>query len=384
MTPAARLQATIDILDRILAGTPAEQALTGWARSSRYAGSKDRAAIRDHVFDCLRCKRSFAHLGGADTGRGLVLGLLRAQGHAPDTLFTGQGYAPQPLSPDESSPPATDSPQNTALDCPDWLADDLRDSLGAGFTPVMQALQHRAPVYLRVNLARTTRAHAAQLLARDGIETSPHPLAETVLEVTENARRVRQSDSFINGLVELQDAASQAVIQSIPLTKDAHVLDYCAGGGGKALALAALGAQVTAHDANPARMKDIPERARRAGVTISMQQTPQGVFDIVLADVPCSGSGSWRRAPAGKWSLDRAALDALLQVQSTILNDASQHVRPGGQLCYVTCSLLNAENADQVTQFLNRAPQFTLALQKRFTPLDGGDGFFLAVLQHCA
>lgn len=384
MTPAARLQATIDILDRFLAGTPAEQALTAWARSSRYAGSKDRAAIRDHVFDCLRCKRSFAHLGGAETGRGLVLGLLRAQGSAPDTLFTGQGYAPQPLAPHDSPAPRTEMPENTALDCPDWLADDLRSSLGAGFTPVMQALQHRAPVYLRVNLARTTRTNAAKLLSHDGIETRPHPLADTALEVTGNARRVRQSDSFINGLVELQDAASQAVIQFIPLIKDAHVLDYCAGGGGKALALAALGAHVTAHDANPARMKDIPERARRAGVTISTALAPEGVFDIVLADVPCSGSGSWRRAPAGKWSLDRAALDGLLQVQAAILNDASQHVRPGGRLCYVTCSLLDAENTDQVTQFLDRTPGFGLALQKRFTPLDGGDGFFLAVLQHCA
>lgn len=382
MTPAARLQATIEILDRILAGTPAEQALTGWARASRFAGSKDRAAIRDHVFDCLRCKRSFAHLGGAGTGRGLALGLLRAQGIAPEQLFSGQGYAPAALDPAEMQPPETPMSEMAALDCPDWLAADLRDSLGADFSAVMQSLQHRAPVFLRANLAKTTRAEAARQLAQDAIATRPHPLADTALEVTENARKLRQSSSFIGGLVELQDAASQAVIQALPVTKGAGVLDYCAGGGGKSLALAALGAQVTAHDANPARMKDIPERALRAGVNIAVTHAPVGLFDMVLTDVPCSGSGSWRRAPAAKWTLDRAGLNAVMQLQSEILHKAQHHVRPGGMLCYITCSLLDAENAGQIASFLQGAPQFRQSIEQRFTPLDGGDGFFLAVLQH--
>ncbi|MGP9788624.1 RsmB/NOP family class I SAM-dependent RNA methyltransferase [Roseinatronobacter sp. NSM] len=382
MTPAARLQAAIDILDRILSGTPAEQALTGWARNSRFAGAKDRAAIRDHVFDCLRCKRSFAHLGGAESGRGLVLGLLRAQGIDPEPLFTGQAYAPAALTAEDMRQPANAMSDTIALDCPDWIADDLRRSLGLNFPAVLQALQERAPVYLRANLARTTRAQAARLLEHDGIITKPHPLAGTALEVVENARRVRQSDAFTTGLVELQDAASQAVVNAVPLTDGARVLDYCAGGGGKSLALAARGAHVTAHDANPARMKDIPQRAQRAGARIDMTQTPEGLFDIVVTDVPCSGSGSWRRAPAGKWSLDRAALESLLQVQGEILKQAAGHLKPGGVLCYMTCSLLDVENADQVTRFLAHAPQFSPVAQKQFTPLDGGDGFFLAVLQH--
>ncbi|MDD7971793.1 RsmB/NOP family class I SAM-dependent RNA methyltransferase [Roseinatronobacter alkalisoli] len=383
MTPAARLQAAIDILEHILNGAAAEQALTTWARGNRFAGSGDRAAIRDHVFDCLRCKRSFAHVGGAETGRGLVLGLLRARGMDPETVFTGQGYAPSPLLPDESLPAVSPMPDNVALDCPDWIAPDLQVSLDDQFRPVLQALQHRAPVFLRVNLARGTRATAAARLAQEGIGTRPHPLAETALEVTENARRVRQSSAFMDGLVELQDAASQAVIQALPIPDGADVLDYCAGGGGKALALAARGAQVTAHDADPARMKDIPARAGRAGVTIDMTHAPQGRFDLVVLDVPCSGSGSWRRAPAGKWTMNRAMLNSLLQVQADILDKAPDHLRPGGVLGYMTCSLLMSENTQQITRFLDREPAFRLVSQQQFTPLDGGDGFFLAVLQHC-
>ncbi|PZX47337.1 16S rRNA (cytosine967-C5)-methyltransferase [Roseinatronobacter thiooxidans] len=380
MTPAARLQAAAEILDQTLNGMPAEQALTRWARNSRYAGSKDRAAVRDIVFDALRCKRSFAHLGGAETGRGLILGALRAQGQDPAAQFTGTGHAPAPLTPAEAAYTPPPMPQTVALDCPEWLAPQLDASLAAQFAPALQALRQRAPVFLRVNTARISRDQAIALLAQDGIEATLHPLAPTALEVKTNPRAIQQSKAYLDGLVELQDAASQAVIAALPPVQGKTVLDYCAGGGGKALALAALGALVTAHDANPARMQDIPPRAKRAQASITLSNRPEGQFDLVLTDVPCSGSGSWRRSPAGKWALTPEGLEKLHLIQAHILDKAKTHMRHDGYLAYVTCSMLASENHDQITAFLGRNPDLELVKDRQFTPQDGGDGFYLALI----
>ncbi|PZR00935.1 MAG: SAM-dependent methyltransferase [Cereibacter sphaeroides] len=384
MTPPARLSAAIEVLDRILAGAPAEQALTNWGRGSRYAGSGDRAAVRDLVFDALRCHRSFAALGGSETGRGLILGRLRAGGLPVEALFTGIGHAPAPLRPDDAMT-AGDLPELVALDCPDWLAPALRDSLGDDFGPVMDLLRHRAPVFLRVNLGRIDRDTAQKALAAEGIETRPHPLATSALEVTGNARRINASKTYADGAVELQDAASQAVVEALPLAQGMRVLDYCAGGGGKTLAMAARGAdRLYAHDAEPRRMRDLPSRAGRAGASVQLLDggavDKAGPFDLVLADVPCSGSGSWRRSPEGKWALGPDRLEELLRVQSAILDRVASLVAKGGSLAYATCSLLDAENSRQIECFLDRTEGWEPILTRRFTPLDGGDGFFLAVL----
>ena len=159
------------------------------------------------------------------------------------------------------------------------------------------------------------------------------------------------------------------------------MLDYCAGGGGKSLALAAMGAQVTAHDINPARLRDLPHRAERAGATITLTDAPTGTFDLVLVDVPCSGSGSWRRSPDAKWRLTPERLDQLIGIQAQILQDTLAYVRPGGRLAYVTCSLLVRENERQIADFLAGKSELTLTGQRRFTPTEGGDGFYLAVMQ---
>jgi 16S rRNA (cytosine967-C5)-methyltransferase len=385
VTPAARAATAIEILDRIAAGAPAERALINWARASRHAGSGDRAAVRDLVFDVLRRRRSSAALGGGEDGRALVLGLLRGRGVAPEALFTGGPHAPAPLTAAERAGPPAELSELEALDCPDWLAPALRASLGADFAPVMAALRDRAPVVLRVNRLRATPAAAAAALDAEGIATRPHPLAATALEVTENARRVQSSRAYAEGLVELQDAASQAVAEAVPLRPGARVLDYCAGGGGKALALAARdGARVTAHDANPARMRDLPARAARAGARIAVAapgRLPRAAFDVVLADAPCSGSGSWRRAPEAKWALDAAALAALVALQDRVLDAAAAHVAPGGVLAYATCSLLDDENGARVAAFRARLPGWVEERRLRLTPLDGGDGFFLSVLR---
>ncbi|MCK0138862.1 RsmB/NOP family class I SAM-dependent RNA methyltransferase [Aliiroseovarius sp. F47248L] len=384
MTPGARVAAAIEILDDYLAGTPAEQALTGWARKHRFAGSKDRAAIRDHVFDALRRLQSSAEIGGGMTGRAIMIGLLRGQGNDPDTLFTGEGHAPEALT-DQERQPVGDLSRATRLDCPAWLLPQFDESLGGQSDDVLEALRHRAPVFLRVNNVRTSKEEVQIQLAEDGIVTRAHPLASTALEVLENPRKINASRAFLDGMVELQDAASQAVVEALRIVPGMRVLDFCAGGGGKALALAAFGADVVAHDISPARMKDIPSRAERAGCKIQVA-TPDalarfGTFDLVFADAPCSGSGSWRRTPQGKWLMTPDRFAALLGIQKSILYQLPAKTAADGAIAYATCSVLESENRAQVDQFMEDHSGFDVDLERRFTPLDGGDGFYVARLK---
>ncbi|MEM0937796.1 MAG: RsmB/NOP family class I SAM-dependent RNA methyltransferase [Pseudomonadota bacterium] len=393
MTPAARYAAAASLLDEISDGRAAEQALTNWARRSRFAGSGDRAALRDIVFDALRRKRSAAARGGGETGRALILGLLREAGDDPDAVFTGARYALAPLTKEERA--GGNTPVGAAaLDMPDWLLPDLRESLGAALEPVCHTLRQRAEVHLRWHEGRTGAEQAMQALQEDGIETERHPLAPTALRVVQGARRVRQAAAYRDGRVELQDAASQAVCAALDVQPGTRVLDYCAGGGGKSLALAARGADVWAYDADAARMADLPVRAARAGDTIKLLKTqeitPLAPFDLVLVDAPCSGSGAWRRQVEGKWRLTRDGLDRLTSLQAQILDAAARHVRPGGVLAYATCSLLASENGRQIDAFAARcgtnAPWRELR-RDAYSPLDGGDGFFLAIVvsrpAHC-
>ena len=376
MTPAARVAAAIEILDRWLAGEPVEKILTTWARMNRYAGSGDRAAIRDHVFAAVRCRASFAALGGAMTGRGLMLGALRAEGADPDLTFTGAGHAPPSLTEAERAVEVTPAglPEEVRLDCPGWLAPALRDDLGHDFAPVMDALCHRAPVFVRVNLRKADHAVAEAALLADGIASAPHTLSPTARIVTEGARRLKTSRAYAEGLVELQDAASQAVADAVPDPGRAgRVLDYCAGGGGKALAIAArAGARVLAHDADPGRMRDLPARAKRAGVDIPCLSTADlagaGLFEVVLADAPCSGSGAWRRQPEAKWALTQARLDELVALQRRVLSEAASRVAPGPQ-SHVVAALLAADAG------------WSAGPTRRLSPLDGGDGFFVSELR---
>ena len=380
MQPAARISAAIEVLDRALGGTPLEPALTNWGRANRFAGSGDRAAIRDLVFDAWRCKRSYAALGGAETGRGLMLGRLRALDEDAALVFTGIGHAPTGLTAADTVQPTSDL---AALDCPDWLAPRLQHSLGDQFTAIMQALQNRAPVFLRVNIARTSRDKVIALLAAEGIEATPHPLATTSLAVLTSSRKLMTIQPYLDGLYDLQDAASQAIVEDIPAHPGQNILDYCAGGGGKTLALAArLNSHIWAYDAEPARMRDLPDRAKRAGAKIGMLTTAElrAPYDLVVVDAPCSGSGSWRRDPAGKWALTEPRLAELTALQAEILTKAAAFVAHNGMLAYVTCSLLADENQDQIARFLQSSPDWQQQSDRHFTPLHGGDGFFLAIL----
>ena len=385
MTPAARIETAAELLDRIGAGEAAEKVLTSWARRSRFAGSSDRAAIRDSVFDALRCRRSYAWIGSGASGRATMLGYCRAQGIDPAEIFTGTRYAPAALSDleREVSPPLAKAPRAVRLDVPDWLLPHLDQTLGTDTEKTLLQMRERAPVFLRSNALKGTREIALDRLKGEGFEAHAHGLAETAIVVEGATRKLSASDVLRDGLVEFQDASSQAVVERLaPHLPNASVLDYCAGGGGKALGMAAHApARIVAYDANSARMGDIEPRAARAGARIDITTNPTGKFDLVVCDAPCSGSGAWRRQPEAKWRLDQQMLNEFAAVQDAILEAASKFARFGGHLAYITCSLLSQENGDRVAGFLAQNPAWKKVDTLRLTPLEGGDGFYLAVLK---
>ncbi len=389
MTPGARLSAAISLLDAIFGGDAPERVLTRWSRASRFAGSKDRAAVRDIVFDGLRQRRSLAWIGGGSDGRSVVLGQLLRDGVDPDTLFDGEGHAPAPLDATERARITGDIADAAApirLDFPDFLETPLRESLGDDFEAVLRTLRERAPVDLRVNTLKSTAAAVTVVLNRDGVHVSPLPLARNALRVIDNPRLVAGSRAYTQGMVELQDASSQHVAENAGAGPGMTVLDYCAGGGGKTLALAAGMAgqgRLFAWDLNARRMNDLPERASRANARIEIltdaeREALGPICDLVMVDAPCSGSGAWRRKPGGKWSLTPRELAGYPPLQDEILDAATANVRPGGLLVYATCSLLRAENEDRADAFCARHPDWSPLDRRRLTPLDGGDGFFMA------
>ena len=384
MTPGARIAAAIAILDQIGSGLAAEQALTRWARASRFAGAKDRAAIRDHVFDVLRQRLS---LGNGD-GRALMVQLALRSGWDVAALFSGDGHAPAPV---------TETERNTTLaltdaarvDVPEWLWPIWQRSLGPDATETARAQQARADVFLRVNLRRGTIKDAQDALMADDIATMPVARCETALRVTENARRLKTSTAFTSGLVELQDTASQLAMARLDLSQCNRILDYCAGGGGKSLALAdRTQAEIVAHDIDPARTADIAPRAKRAGAKVKVcttqQLTGQGRFDLVLCDAPCSGSGTWRRAPEAKWRLTLETLESYAAKQLSVLQSAESFVAKDGHLAYATCSVLDVENDGAIAAFLQASPQWELISRWQRVPDSDGDGFYLAVMKRKA
>jgi 16S rRNA (cytosine967-C5)-methyltransferase len=385
MTPGARVAAAIAVLDQINAGAAAEQALTAWARGSRFAGSKDRAAVRDHVFDVLRTKRSL----GDGAGRSLMLRLARREGWDIPFLFSGDGHAPAQLTSAESSHLDTvlDLTDAARCDIPDWLWPLWQTSMGDQAAAAAIAQQGRADVFLRVNRRRGTVANAIAQLERDGVIAVEHPHVTGCLRVVEHPRRVKMSSAYLDGVVELQDAASQDAIARTPVNANARVLDYCAGGGGKALAIAdQYKAAVFAHDIAPQRMRDLPQRAKRAGVDVALLKTQdlpaQGKFDVVFCDAPCSGSGTWRRTPDAKWRMSDGQLKQLIQTQAEVLDRAAALVAEEGVLVYATCSILKVENDAALAGFCQRQEGWQVEQKWQRLPDQDGDGFFLSILSH--
>jgi 16S rRNA (cytosine967-C5)-methyltransferase len=386
MTPAARLQAAIEILDEVIAaarddGPPADSIVTHYFRHRCYAGSKDRRAVRELVFRAIRRTAD-----GPASGRAAILGLTDEKPHLLE-LF-GEPRGPEPPGLEEQAAPA-------GL-VPDWIKPELSPLAAEAEWP---ALLERAPLDLRVNAARAPRDEILQQ-----IEGSPTPLSPWGIRLPPGSR-IDDQAVYRSGLVEVQDEGSQLIALACEPRNGERVLDLCAGGGGKSLALAAAATEalILATDTNRARLAKLPPRAERAGARIETRllNAPNELAeladwraqaDLVLVDAPCSGSGTWRRNPEGRWRLTSERLDRLIAVQRHLLDMAAELVRPGGRLVYAVCSLLSREGAKQIEAFLIRHSSWIV----QETPIAAGrldgagrlltpghdhtDGFFVARL----
>jgi 16S rRNA (cytosine967-C5)-methyltransferase len=385
MTPGARIAAAIEILEKIeRSGSPAEDVVSAYIRGRRYIGSKDRRSITGRVFDILRKQARLNWLSKTENARARVLTDLRLNEGISDAeingLFNGEGYAPKPLDADETTLLETlkdtsfadaDFPAPIQAELPDWLAEKLSAQWGDSFLAEAQALNQPASLDLRVNTLKGDCARALQVLQKDKIEASATALSPLGLRV-EGRVNLQASTAFKGGFIEIQDEGSQLVAALVATKADMKTIDLCAGGGGKTLALGAAmkdGGPLIACDTDEDRLKKVKPRLRRGGVSNVTRHPLTGADDPfyaehaataerVLADVPCSGSGAWRRAPAQKWRLTQERLNELTELQRDILNKAADLVIPGGRLIYATCSVLPEENEDQIAWFLEQHPDF--------------------------
>ena len=392
MTPAARLQAAIEILG---AGSarPLDRQFKDWFRAHRFAGSKDRHAITDQVYDIVRHRARLAHRMGADDPRALVIAAVLAAGDAPEALFTG-GYGPSPLTDTERAaiarvPPP--EPPSVAGEYPPWLEDELTRAFGAYLETEMAAFQARAPVDLRVNTLKARRADVIAQLRADNFSCEiPAELADAIR--CPPGVNLTAHPLFLSGAFEIQDWAAQRAVVLSDARPGMRVLDLAAGAGGKSLALAAAmqnRGSILAFDDKPERLAPLAERAVRAGAslidTVPVRGGPlwgNGRFDLVFLDVPCSGSGTWRRQPELKWRLTPERLMELQAIQDWLFADGARHTAPGGKLVYATCSILPRENQDRVDAFLSEHPMFRRVTSDfHASPArTASDGFYAAFL----
>ncbi len=430
MTPAARIAATIELLDAMFATErPADGVASAYFRSRRFIGAKDRGAIAERVYAVLRHRARLTwwldRAGHIDRGgRGLTiahLALVEQMSVAALTeRFCGGRFGPAPLEAAELrltraveghtvDHPAMPRPVRT--ECPDWAAAPLQAAFGDRFEVELAALLDPAPLDLRVNEIRGMRDEVRAALAAGGIPAEPTPLSPLGLRIL-GRPPLAHHPLFRNGIVEVQDEGSQLVALLTDARPGQQVADFCAGAGGKALALAARmrgKGRVVACDVSEGRLIRARERLRRAGIDnveprlLSGEadkwiKRQKGKFDRVLVDAPCSGSGAWRRNPDARWRpIDLGSLTAL---QGRLLASAARLVKPGGRLVYATCSLLPDENEDRIAAFLDGHPEFRPVAVRAVwaeavgTPCPAGgpllhltparhgtDGFFVAILE---
>ena len=378
MTPAARIQAAIEIVGGLEnTAQPADRFLSDWFAARRYAGSKDRAAIAARVYDVLRHRASYSWRMGSGEARALAIASLQAEKKSPDeieALFAAGAYGPPPLTDAERATmgsPTHDAPPNHIEgEYPVWLEPELIRAFGENLLPEMQAMQARAPVDLRVNTLRAERNGILVGLASLGLKARPTPYSPdgVRLDSAEGLGALHHTSFFQTGAFEFQDESSQIVSLLCGAEPGMSVLDLAAGAGGKSLALAATmqnRGEILAFDDYPERLKALNPRARRAGASIIKVAKSRGgpfwgdgKFDIVLVDAPCSGSGTWRRSPELKWRLTAERLATLTAAQASLIDDGARHTVSGGRLVYATCSILPAENGDQIDNFLARNSEF--------------------------
>ena len=434
MTPGAQVAAAIDILAEIETGQrPADDAAADYFRRRRYIGAKDRARIAGHVYTVLRHRSALdwwimrARPGVVEAvARSRVLaGLVLAEGWRAEAVAAccdGDRFRPAKLSAAEAllidglvdrTLHHPQMPRAMANDLPEWLEPYLERVFGKGLEREMAALNAPAPIDLRVNLLKADRETARRALAAEGVRAEPTPWSPVGLRLAE---RVPLSGlaAFKDGLFDVQDEGSQIAALLAGARPGMRVVDFCAGAGGKTLALAAGMAnrgKLVACDVSVRRLERAARRLRRAGVTnverraIASERDKwvkrhAGGFDRVFVDVPCLGTGTWRRNPDAKWRSRPEDLAELVERQQQILRSAARLVRPGGRLVYATCSLLREEDEAQAEAFLAEAPDFSLVPAARaweetiggtspggedylfLTPArHGTDGFFVAVFE---
>jgi 16S rRNA (cytosine967-C5)-methyltransferase len=432
VTPASRLQATIELLSETAgAARPADAVMSGWFRARRYIGDEDRGRILELVQTHLRHHARLgwwlARHGREDTARGrMIAWLVLAEARTPDAverLFNGAKFAPSPLADHERALAAQlqghtiehpAMPEEVRLECPAWAAPSLRRRFGDAFAAEMAATLTPPPLDLRVNTLRTTRDEMLSALRGLGLRAEPTALSPHGIRVPERVS-LASLPMLRSGEVEIQDEGSQLVATLVDARPGERVADFCAGAGGKTLAIAAQmknRGHIAACDVSEGRLKRAAERFRQAGVhnaetrllsgeTDRWIKRRKGGFDRVLVDAPCSGTGTWRRNPDARWrAQDDEGLEKLRALQSRILASAARLVKPGGRLVYATCSLLPKENEEQVAAFLAAHPLFRVVPLRDAAPLlagsaredflsltperNGTDGFFAAVMQRAA
>lgn len=392
MTPGARVQAAIDCLDLITAaardsGAAADTIIARYFATRRYAGSKDRRAVRDLIYDVIRS------IGDRPaSGRGALIGHARANDPGLLALFGGIGHVPPALVHNEIA-----SATNPA---PGWLVEKLERRFGDDTPRQVAALLGRAPLDLRVNTLRTSR----DAVVIEGAE--PTRFAANGLRTT-LPLAVEATPQFLAGEIEIQDEGSQLAAAVCSAQPGMTVIDLCAGAGGKTLALAAAMAnegRLVATDTDRGRLDRMGPRLDRAGVSIIERRLLNpgaerdkladltAAADLVVIDAPCSGTGTWRRNPEARWRLTPARLDRLGEAQARLLDLGATLVQAGGALVYIVCSLLPEEGEAQVAAFLRRNAAFTSAPFSNptggpavnslvLTPEDRGcDGFYIARL----
>lgn len=380
MRLGGRLAAAIEVLEDIgRRHRPVADALRDWGLSHRFAGGGDRAAIGNIVYDALRRKRSAGWLFDDDTPRAIGFGaLLLEWGQTAQSLndaLDGDKFAPPLLSASELKVAAerrlSDAPEAVQADVPDWCAPLLEQAYGDAWVEEGAALARRPPLDLRVNTLQADRAKVLAELQGTGAALAaiaPNGIRIPPIDGDGRHPNVQAEPAFQKGWFEVQDEGSQLAAALAGAAPGMQVLDYCAGAGGKTLALSAEmdnRGQLFAHDAEKVRLAPIFERIRRShNRNIQVVSKPaelaplSGHMDLVLIDAPCTGSGTWRRRPDAKWRLTERQLDARKAEQQAILDTAQAFVRPGGLLAYITCSVFDAENGEQVAAFRERHEGF--------------------------